>query len=383
MGTYVDPGNENFKAARDAEVFVDVSELISFTSRVLNVRRNKLCVARPQRFGKTTSVDMLTAYYSCGCDSAELFQDLAAAEIPSFERHLNRYHVIRLDIGSMYGQSVCDSLNRPFRRYIQDEVLAELAPLFPDAVRPDDKGLARSIQEIHKLHPEVKFVFLIDDWDWLFRDPGTDSMVRRDYLGLLSGLLKGLDAEACVALAYLTGILPVPQYPEVAVSQTGLNNFMEYSMLHPRRMGKYTGFTLETAADLCGRFHMSLEEMQEWYGGYCIPGGETVFCPGAVVSALQEGACRNFWTDAAGCLDVQTCLNAEAAGLKETAAALLAGHSVQMDPARFQNDVNHMECADDVLGCLVHLGCLTFREEDSTVSIPNREMREVFAKAWK
>ena len=70
MGIYVNPGNTLFKQAVNSMVYVDKSELISYTNRVLNTQQKNICVSRPRRFGKSMAADMLVAYYSKGCDSS-------------------------------------------------------------------------------------------------------------------------------------------------------------------------------------------------------------------------------------------------------------------------------------------------------------------------
>ena len=44
------------------------------------------------------AADMLTAYYSLGCDSKKLFQGLEIAEDPDFEKHLNKYNTIFINV---------------------------------------------------------------------------------------------------------------------------------------------------------------------------------------------------------------------------------------------------------------------------------------------
>ena len=97
MGIYLNPGNEDFQQALNSKIYVDKSLLIERTSRVLHTKQKYICVSRPRRFGKTMALNMLSAYYSSGCDSREQFQGLKIAGTPDFEKHLNKYHVIRLN----------------------------------------------------------------------------------------------------------------------------------------------------------------------------------------------------------------------------------------------------------------------------------------------
>ena len=94
MGIYLNPGNEKFYRSINSEIYVDKTGLIGYTNKILNTMQQNVWVSRPRRFGKTMAADMLTAYYSLGCDSKKLFQGLEIAEDPDFEKHLNKYNTI-------------------------------------------------------------------------------------------------------------------------------------------------------------------------------------------------------------------------------------------------------------------------------------------------
>lgn len=98
MGIYVNPGNTLYKEAVNSRIYVDKSEWISYTNTCLNTRQKNLCISRPRRFGKSTAADMLVAYYSRGCNSAALFSGRKVENDISFQEHLNRHNVIRLDV---------------------------------------------------------------------------------------------------------------------------------------------------------------------------------------------------------------------------------------------------------------------------------------------
>ena len=62
----------------------------------------------------------------------------------------------------------------------------------------------------------------------------------------LRGLLKD---QPYVALAYMTGVLPMKQYS----TGSALNMFKEYTMLRDPYFEEYFGFTQEEVAQLCDR----------------------------------------------------------------------------------------------------------------------------------
>lgn len=66
MGRFVNPDNSAFQVALNSEIYVDKTELISYTNRVMNTDRALICNSRPRRFGKSVTANMLVAYYSKG-----------------------------------------------------------------------------------------------------------------------------------------------------------------------------------------------------------------------------------------------------------------------------------------------------------------------------
>lgn len=76
MGRFVNPENSAFQVALNSEIYVDKTGLIKYTNKVLNTKQAFICNSRPRRFGKSMTADMLTAYYSRGCDSEKMFEGL-------------------------------------------------------------------------------------------------------------------------------------------------------------------------------------------------------------------------------------------------------------------------------------------------------------------
>lgn len=75
MGIYLNPQGIDFEEALNSEIYIDKSELIKYTNKVLRTKQKYICVSRPRRFGKSMAAEMLTAYYSCGCDSIVIIEN--------------------------------------------------------------------------------------------------------------------------------------------------------------------------------------------------------------------------------------------------------------------------------------------------------------------
>ena len=98
MGRFVNPDNSAFQVALNSKIYVDKTGLIEEINKVLDTMNGYICNSRPRRFGKSYAANMLTAYYSKGCDSEKMFSDLEIAKAPDFKKHLNKYDVIHIDI---------------------------------------------------------------------------------------------------------------------------------------------------------------------------------------------------------------------------------------------------------------------------------------------
>ena len=196
MGIYLNPSNEDFKMALDSEIYVDKSMLIGLTNKVLRTEQRFVSVSRPRRFGKSMAANMLTAYYSRGCDSKEMFSDLKISGDDDFEKHLNKYNVIRVNIVDFLGQRTIPEMID----YMSRRLLHELKKTFSDVDCFDWEDLISVLAEIYD-EKHIPFVFIIDEWDCIFRKRKNDTASQEIYLDFLRNLLKD---KSYVALAYMT-----------------------------------------------------------------------------------------------------------------------------------------------------------------------------------
>ena len=102
MGIYLNPGNENFVEITNAKIYVDKTLMLNITNKIMNDSVKYICISRPRRFGKTVASNMLCAYYSKGCNSRELFSRFKISKEEGYEKNLNAFNVIKLDINSEY-----------------------------------------------------------------------------------------------------------------------------------------------------------------------------------------------------------------------------------------------------------------------------------------
>lgn len=85
MGIYLNPSNIDFQQALNSKIYIDKSMLINYVNSIIYTEQKFICVSRLRRFGKSMAANMLTAYYSRGCNSKEMFSDLNIAKAESLK----------------------------------------------------------------------------------------------------------------------------------------------------------------------------------------------------------------------------------------------------------------------------------------------------------
>ena len=377
MGAYINTGNAGFQRARNSE-YVDKSGLIAVVNKTLFTEQSFTCVSRCRRFGKSMAAKMLCAYYDWSCDSRSLFADLQIAADPSFEKHLNKYPVIYLDITNFVSQK-----ENGIAEKIDAALLADISRTYADIPVAPEERLASYLLRVSETKQQ-QFIFIIDEWDAICReyDPGTKEMDL--YVDWLRRMFKSGDAVRTFAGVYMTGILPIKKYK----TQSALNNFIEYSMVEPRRMSQYFGFTKDEVRMLAQKYDMDFSELEKWYDGYQIGDDLSMFNPNSVMQAIYSGRCRSFWASTGAFDTVADYIQMNYDGLKDDIINMLAGGHCEVDPTGFKNDMSVVHDKDDVFTVLIHLGYLSYNWRKDECWIPNREVagemvNAVKANNWK
>ena len=159
MGIYLNPGNKGFWKSIRSEIYVDKTGLIAYTNKCLNTREQFICVSRPRRFGKSMALEMLAAYYSRGCDSAELFAGRKIERDDTYREHLNQYDVIFLNMQRFLSRSKDQGLTE----YLAKTVVAELRDAYGEFFSEQETDLAAVLEQIYA-KTDREFIFLIDEW---------------------------------------------------------------------------------------------------------------------------------------------------------------------------------------------------------------------------
>ena len=270
MGTYINRGNCEFSDIVNSE-YVDKTSLIPLINMTLNTESRYSCVTRCRRFGKSMAAKMLCAYYDKSCDSRELFRGLKAEQDSTFETYLNKYYVICVDITDFTTKYRGE---RDIVKRIQNRIIKEVLDVFPQVNIQDDDDLMDILYRISDSTGE-RFVMIIDEWDAILREMGSDEYIMTSYVDLLRRLFKGLGSNKVFSGAYLTGILPIKRYN----TESALNNFNEYSVIDPAFLAPCFGFTKDEVQTLAEQHNVSVEDLKMWYDGYNIGREKSIYNP--------------------------------------------------------------------------------------------------------
>ena len=377
MGFYLNPGTKGFQETLNSQIHVDKSLLIERTNALVNTRQKYICLSRPRRFGKSMAADMLSAYYNCTADSAALFDNLKIAKCESYREHLNQYNILKINMQEFLSSTHdVDAMLARLQKYVSFDILDE----YENVRFRDENNLIQVMKDVYG-KTKRPFVILIDEWDCLFREYAHDTDAQKKYLDFLRMWLKD---QEYVALAYMTGILPIKKYG----THSALNMFTEYSMTDPGDLAEFFGFTEDEVRALCDEYGMDFNEAQAWYDGYDLTSRRkdgdvhyAMYNPKAVVEAMLRHHYSSYWnqTETYEALKVYIQMNVD--GLKDAVIRMLAGEAVPIDTGTFTNDMITFANRDDVLTLLVHLGYLTYDSINGTVTIPNKEVAQEYVNA--
>ena len=330
MGIFVNPSNGAFQTAVDSQIYVDKTAMLKFTNNVLGTQQ------------------------------------------ASFSKYLNKYDVIHFDVQWCSGQAGSAENTVSF---ISRVILKELRDIY-EAVIPEEINTVAAALSYINVATGNRFIIIVDEWDVLIRDEAENKAVQEEYIDFLRDLFKGTEPAKYIALAYLTGILPIKKYR----TQSALNNFDEYTMLDPGSLAPYIGFTEEEVKVLCAEYNKDFVEVKRWYDGYELAAYH-VYNPRAVVSLMLRGTFQSYWTQTGTYEAIVPLINMNFDGLKTDIITMLSGDAVPVRTSTYQNDMLTFKNKHDIMTSLIHLGYLAYKGQEKKAYIPNEEIRSEFYDA--
>ena len=295
MGRYLNSSTSYvlYKGQTEQPYFVDKSQMLSELFPFLDSGNTHICITRPRRFGKTVMANMITAFLGKKQDSDSIFKSLKISQNDLYNKYRNQYNVISIDFSKMPRD--CDSYTDYIDR-IETNLIRDLRKEYPQIEIYEDDSAADVLETIFEECDQQRFVFVLDEWDFIFHKDFITEENKKQYIQFLSNLLKD---RPYVQMTYMTGILPIAKYSD----GSELNMFDEYDMACKEKYSEYFGFLDEKVNQLYNIYKKITKnpkilriELKEWYDGYRAAAGDYLYNPRSVVCALRDNQLANYWT---------------------------------------------------------------------------------------
>ncbi len=375
MGNYLNSTEPLFTYTKvsNSPYFIDKSEILNQIIPRIGTTENYICVTRPRRFGKSIMANMISAFFSKGYDSKELFKNLKIAESSFYEEQINRYPVIFISLNRLPRR--CDNYEQYISR-IEQKLMRDLAQAYPHAGIDLEDAVWDALKTVYLAEPDTRFIFVLDEWDFIFHRDFVREKEKKEYIDFLSNLLKD---QPYVDLAYMTGILPIAKYS----SGSELNMFLEYTMASEEMFSDVFGFTEAEVDLLFGRFltnqenpKITREDLKIWYDGYSSKAGNRIYNPRSVVAALTNNNLGNYWTSSGPYDEIFYYIRHNTDAVRDDLARMVSGIPVHARIREYAATSMKLSCKDEIFSAMTVYGFLSF--ENGCIRIPNRELMERF-----
>ena len=375
MGIYLNSESAYtlYKSETQKPYFVDKSRMIEELFPLIEEGANHICITRPRRFGKTVTANMISAFFSRAREAADIFDRLKISTSQNYSKYRNQYNVIHISLNDISRQ--CTTYEEYIIR-IEQRLVRDLKRAYPQAELDGEESAVDALMEIYTENSENRFIFVFDEWDFLFHQPFVTEKEKREYLSYLRSLLKD---RPYVILAYMTGILPIAKYS----SGSELNMFTEYTMLSEEKFSEVFGFTdsevdtlYQKYTDYTEHIKVTREGLRYWYNGYHTFSGERVYNPRSVVCALRNNNLGNYWTSAGPYDEIYYYIENNVAAVRDDLALMVSGIPVPAKIREYAATSMNLNTKDEIFSSMVVYGFLSY--ENGKVSIPNKELMDRF-----
>ena len=375
MGNYLNARTayDTYRRECGSPYFVDKSLLLDELIQRMETTANYICITRPRRFGKSVAANMIACFFSRECRAEDIFDRLRIAQTDSYRSNVGKHDVIFISFNELPRK--CRNYEEYIDR-ISDRLLEDLRNAYPKAGIHEKDAVWDALLSVYQAYDSKRFIFVLDEWDFIFHRNFVTDRDKADYIDFLSNLLKG---KAYVSLAYMTGILPIAKYS----SGSELNMFLEYSMTAREKFGEYFGFSEEESVDLYQRYlvleaspKVSREGLRFWYDGYQTASGKRLYNPRSVVGALSDNQLGSYWTSSGPYDEIFYYIGANVDAVRDSLAFMVSGTPVPAKVQEYAATSMRLSTRDEIFSAMVVYGFLSY--ENGCVRIPNKELMEKF-----
>ena len=281
--------------------------------------------------------------------------------------HLNKHNVIYITLNEVPKASC--TYYEFIGRYIN--LLSEdLKAYYPDLKLNESLSMSDVFTQIHQKYNQ-NFIFIIDEWDYIFNNDLFTEEERKEFLRFLEDLLKD---KPYVELAYMTGVLPIAKYS----SGSALNMFLEFNMMNDYMYDKYFGFTNEEVEKLCHKQNkISMNNLKEWYTCNNLQ----IYNPRSVTTALRQGVCQSYWTNTGPMDEISYYVENNVEKIQNDIVQMISDIPVNIHLEGYSAEQISLNTRDEIFSAMTVYGFLSYHDE--ILTIPNKELKMKFNYSLK
>ncbi|HEY4532582.1 MAG TPA: AAA family ATPase [Fusobacterium sp.] len=375
--------------------FVDKTD---FIQEILTDGAKVKLFTRPRRFGKTLNMSMLRYFFDSrnAEEHRKLFTDLDIQHSPHFEEQ-GKYPVIYLSLKDIKEASWQDCSKRMRKvlsdvfdeyKYLRDDLdqrdlknfdgiwLEEAEGNYFDALKDLSKYLSR--------YHEKKVVILLDEYDTPIVSAYENGYYQEAISFFRNFYSAALKDNVYLELGVMTGILRVAK--EGIFS--GLNNLAVYSILD-ERYSSYFGLTETEVQEALNYYDLesSMQEVKEWYDGYCF-GKMEIYNPWSIISYISNRKLEAYWisTSSNGLINqmLEKATKTEGNIFQKLEKLFQGKHILQK--IQKSSDFHDLVRVEEVWQLFLYSGYLTMEREQEgemyQLKIPNQEVYSFFQESF-
>ncbi len=354
--------------------FIDKSGMLEELFPLVETGNKHICLTRPRRFGKTIMANMIASFFCKACDAQTLFDSLAVSQTEGYEIFRNKFNVVHISFNDMPRN--CRSYEQYISR-IENRLIQDLQREFPDISFDPEDAVWDAFLTLYMEQPDIRFIFVLDEWDFIFHQDFVTSADKKAYLIFLRCLLKD---RPYVCLTYMTGILPIAKYS----SGSELNMFLEYTMTSEEKFSNSFGFSdLET--DILFERYLTIQKepkvtregLRIWYDGYHTKFGGRVYNPRSVVASLTNNNLGNYWTSSGPYDEIFYYVQNNIDSVRDDLALMVSGEQVPAKIQEYAATSQNLETREEIFSAMAVYGFLSY--DNGFVCIPNKELMDRFS----
>ena len=278
LNKYFNPSNEEYKALCEKPYYVDKTAILAEIKNINYPRERKVSAFMPEGFGKTSILDMVTAFYSKGCDSRELFADKKIAETPNWDEDLNKYDVFRINMSEVlkeFDEEISNANENSKADYISLEngipneysltnkingmFYSVLKKEFPEDV---DDRITNTRYNLRKIYDNTKhtFILIFDDYDAVY--------LKEEYRKYFKNYDDFLDMLLCESTFYIEKCFVFGKIERMFYRLILSSDMRNASLIDCSYFKEMVGFTEDEVKELCTKFNMNFNDIEEFFGAY-------------------------------------------------------------------------------------------------------------------